>query len=198
MAVLGAYQRRRALRGIFRRRQPASCLFRRRRNRRLAMPRCLRSRPAHGDCRAGQRQQQRSASSRWRELCWRDQRRWAFCCVHVRRQQPCTPGRHLSHVFLRDRSTGITELISVSSAEVAGNASSFGASMTRNGRFVTSSSSANNLVAGDTGAVDVFVRDRFNHTTERVSVSTDGNEGGGGSFGSDISSNANGRFVVFV
>ena len=46
-----------------------------------------------------------------------------------------------------------------------------------NGRYITFSSDANNLVLGDTnGYGDVFVRDRMTGQTSRVSVASDGTE----------------------
>ncbi len=63
-------------------------------------------------------------------------------------------------------------------------------------RFVAFESDATNLVVGDTnGATDVFVHDRENGVTERVSVASDATEGDAGSYSSAIS--ADGRFVAF-
>src|SRR5439155_1170129 len=65
------------------------------------------------------------------------------------------------------------------------------------GRFVTFTSAASNLVSGDTnGADDVFVHDRLTRVTERVSVASDGTEGNDESFRASIS--ADGRVVAFV
>src|SRR5580765_2640983 len=48
------------------------------------------------------------------------------------------------------------------------------------GRFVAFFSDASNLVPGDTNGVgDVFVRDRQNRTTERVSLASSGAEANG-------------------
>jgi Tol biopolymer transport system component len=48
-------------------------------------------------------------------------------------------------------------------------------SISADGRFVAFVSDASNLVSGDTNTLsDVFVRDRQNGTTERVSVDSDG------------------------
>jgi hypothetical protein len=77
-------------------------------------------------------------------------------------------------VFIHDRQTGVTELVSVSSDEAQGNAMSVSPTVSKNGRFVAFYSDATNLVPGDTnGRSDVFVRDRVQGTTERVSVSSD-------------------------
>ncbi len=100
-------------------------------------------------------------------------------------------------VFLRDRVTGTTTLVSRASgvSGAAANSDSFDVSVSDNGRYVAFSSGASNLVAGDTNnAPDVFVRDTVANTTERVSVGFIG-EGSGGSSTPQIS--ADGRFVAF-
>jgi Tol biopolymer transport system component len=66
-------------------------------------------------------------------------------------------------VFVHDRATGLTERVSVDSSGVGGNGYSGGESLSisADGRIVTFSSTATNLVAGDTnGTTDIFVRDR--------------------------------------
>lgn len=76
-------------------------------------------------------------------------------------------------VFVHDRQTGVTERVSVSSSESEGNSDSWEPSISSNGRYVAFLSSADDLVDGDTnGFVDVFVRDRQEGVTERVSVSS--------------------------
>src|SRR5262249_34913438 len=83
----------------------------------------------------------------------------------------------LLDVFVRDLASGVTELVSVDSGGVQGNAPSDSPAISSDGRFVAFVSVATNLVAGDTNSkADVFVRDRQTGTTERVSVSTGGNE----------------------
>ena len=63
-------------------------------------------------------------------------------------------------VFLHDRQTGQTTLVSVSSAGVKGNDGSWAPSISADGRFIAFQSEATNLVPGDTnGQIDVFVRD---------------------------------------
>jgi Tol biopolymer transport system component len=62
-------------------------------------------------------------------------------------------------VFVRDRKTGETERVSLSSHCVQGSGSSGGSSISANGRFLAFGSSASNLVVGDTiDDEDVFVR----------------------------------------
>ncbi len=99
-------------------------------------------------------------------------------------------------VFVRDRQSGATELVSIATGGGQGNWGSFDPSISSDGRFVVFYSSASNFVAGDTNSVeDVFVRDRQNGTTERVSVTTDGVQGNANSALSSIS--ADGRYVAF-
>ncbi len=73
-------------------------------------------------------------------------------------------------IFLRDRTLGTTEMVSVADDESIGNgAIQYGVAMSADGQLVAFSSSATNLVAGDTnGEIDVFVRDRSTSSTRRV------------------------------
>ena len=99
-------------------------------------------------------------------------------------------------VFVYDLQTASIERVSVSSAGAEGNGFSRGSAISADGRYVAFVSSATNLVPGDTNAVsDVFVRDRWLGTTERVSVASDGTEGNGASSSPAIS--ADGRYVAF-
>jgi len=99
-------------------------------------------------------------------------------------------------VFVHDRQTGQTSRVSVSSTGEQGNYSSNAPSMSADGRFVAFESLSGNLVPFDTnGARDVFVHDRYYGQTSRVSMSSTGQEGNGGSWWPSIS--ADGRFVAF-
>jgi archaellum component FlaF (FlaF/FlaG flagellin family) len=85
-------------------------------------------------------------------------------------------------VFIHDRKTGITELVSMSSDDAQGNAPSTRPTVSQNGQFVAFMSGATNLVPGDTnGNVDVFVRDRTVGTTERVSINSEEEQANGNS-----------------
>jgi Tol biopolymer transport system component len=100
-------------------------------------------------------------------------------------------------IFVRDRQAGTTDLISVNFGGVVGNAESSGASISADGRFVAFTSLASNLVGVDTNAkYDVFIRDRQNGTTQRMSVTTAGGQGNDNSYGASIS--ADGRYVAFT
>jgi len=105
---------------------------------------------------------------------------------------------HTQNIFLRDRRFGWTELVSVdSNGEQADSyGASSGPSISADGRYVAFVSVATNLVLGDTnGSPDVFVRDRQNGTTERMSVDSNGVQGYGVCAGVSIS--ADGRYVAF-
>jgi Tol biopolymer transport system component len=98
-------------------------------------------------------------------------------------------------IFVRDRQTGETRRVSVSSAGAGANEHSRNPTLSADGRFVSFSSRASNLVAGDTNrAEDVFVHDRQTGETQRVSVTSAGEEADRSSVGT-IS--ADGRYVGF-
>ena len=102
----------------------------------------------------------------------------------------------LTDVFVRDLVAGTTTRVSVSSGGDEGNGTSNGASISADGRYVAFNSTASNLVAGDSNArTDIFVHDRDNSETTRVSVASDGVQGNFNSSSPDIS--ADGRYVVF-
>ena len=64
-------------------------------------------------------------------------------------------------IFVRDRKTGKTQRVSISSGGAQGDDFSAGPAISANGRFVAFWSGANNLVPGDTnGRSDVFVHTR--------------------------------------
>ena len=65
------------------------------------------------------------------------------------------------------------------------------------GRYVTFSSGATNLVAGDTnGTRDIFVYDLQTGATTLVSVNTSGEQADGG--GNSPAISGDGRYVVFL
>jgi hypothetical protein len=100
-------------------------------------------------------------------------------------------------IFMHDRQTHQTELVSVSTAGVEGNNDSAAPAISSDGRYVVFTSYSTNLVSGDANAVrDVFIRDRQTQTTSRISVSSGGVEGNSESFDPAIS--ADGRYVAFA
>ncbi|HJW12164.1 MAG TPA: hypothetical protein VJ598_10275, partial [Albitalea sp.] len=99
-----------------------------------------------------------------------------------------------SDVFVRLRSTGKTERVSLSTAGQQGNGPSLNPSINGDGQLVAFQSRASNLVPNDqNGLSDIFVRDRGNSTTERVCDTVEPN-----GFSSAPSISANGRFVAFT
>ncbi|HET6164506.1 MAG TPA: hypothetical protein VFG37_12615 [Planctomycetota bacterium] len=98
--------------------------------------------------------------------------------------------------FVHDRTTGVTERISVDDSGAEGDGDSYPTAISADGRFAAIVSDATNLVAGDTnGDTDVFVHDRLLVTTERVSIATSGSEATGASTTASLS--ADGNLVVF-
>ncbi len=103
-------------------------------------------------------------------------------------------------IFVHNRNTGVTTRVSVATDGTQGTGNdidgSFGVSISADGTYVAFDSGATNLVAGDTnGDYDVFVRDRANNTTERVSL--DSNEAQGDYSSVLPSISADGRYVAF-
>jgi Tol biopolymer transport system component len=100
-------------------------------------------------------------------------------------------------VFVRDLLFGTNILISVNTNGISGDGVSTEPAISADGRYVAFTSSANDLVPGDTNnAQNVFVRDLQNGTTMLVSASADGiHTGNGDSYSPQIS--ANGRYVLF-
>ena len=103
----------------------------------------------------------------------------------------------VADIFVRDRAAGTTERVSVAGRKTEANGESSHPAISPDGRFVAFGSLADNLVAGDTNfAPDVFLVDRQAGTTERVSVSSTGEQADNTSDGPAVS--ADGRFVAFA
>ena len=103
----------------------------------------------------------------------------------------------LRDIFVRDRQTGTTTRVSVSSAGAQANAASFRPSISADGRWVAFESNASNLVAGDTnGSSDVFLHDRDAGTTTRRSVASGGAQSDNDSYSPSLS--ADGRWLAFT
>lgn len=100
-------------------------------------------------------------------------------------------------VLVRDRRTGTTSRVSQSTAGVPGDSSSYGQSLSPDGRYVSFTSDATNLVPDDTnGAYDGFVHDRRTGTTSRVTLTNRDTQADARSYAPVISADA--RFVAFV
>ncbi len=106
-----------------------------------------------------------------------------------------TNGRY--DVYVRDRQAGETIRVSVASDGTQGDGDSTWPFISANGRYVAFASAASTLVNDDTnGSADIFVHDREARETSRVSVDSNGSQGGADSRGSSLSSD--GRYVAFT
>jgi Tol biopolymer transport system component len=102
----------------------------------------------------------------------------------------------LLDVFVRDRDSGETILVSVGQDGGSANGGSHFATISADGRYVVFVSDADNLVEQDNnGVADVFVRDLLQGTTRLVSLAATGYSGQGRSGSPSIS--ADGRWIVF-
>lgn len=101
-----------------------------------------------------------------------------------------------SDVFLFDRTTGKTALLSTGADGRSGNGTSFAAGMSADVSRVVFQSRASNLVSNDTnGAWDVFVRDVAAGTNMLISRAKNGGSSTGPATDPRIS--ADGRYVIF-
>lgn len=100
-------------------------------------------------------------------------------------------------IFVHDRQANLTIRVSIHSDDSQATASSARPFISADGLVVVFSSSAPNLVSGDTNnQTDVFLYDFAARTTRRVNLSSAGNQAvGGSSIATSIS--ADGRFVAF-
>jgi Tol biopolymer transport system component len=111
-------------------------------------------------------------------------------------------------VFVYDRATRLTERVNLSSSGVEANRETFRGMLSGNGRFVGFRSRASNLVWGDTNnSLDVFVHDRVTGRTQRISVSSGGDQANSAAFGRDARDSllfsrpflsGSGRFAAFT
>src|SRR5262249_4709569 len=99
-------------------------------------------------------------------------------------------------IFVRDRLTGVTTRVSVSSSGAQANGGSGEVAMSADGNVIAFVSSASNLTADtDAAGDDVFVHDRRTGLTIKVSVSSTGVSGN--SFSDQVAISADGRYVIF-
>jgi Tol biopolymer transport system component len=100
-------------------------------------------------------------------------------------------------LFVRDRQTQTTERVSLAWNGTQGFGHSRAGSISNDGRFVAFGSEAENLVPDDTNnREDYFVRDRLLGITERVNLSSSGEQANEHSLGGAVISD-DGRFVAF-
>jgi flagellin-like hook-associated protein FlgL len=99
--------------------------------------------------------------------------------------------------FIKDTLTGVTTRISTDSAGNQSNGGSTVTALSADGRYVAFSSSASNLVAGDSNGVqDAFIKDTLTGVTTRISTDSSGNQAAGGQSLVNALS-ADGRYVAF-
>jgi hypothetical protein len=107
-------------------------------------------------------------------------------------------------VFLRDRLTGQTKLVSVNASGTGpGNSFSGSPVITPDGRYVAFKSSASNLVSDDSSTMshgDVYVRDMLLGMTRQVSrnLSNTGRGNGESGWNDPLAISADGRFIAFI
>jgi Tol biopolymer transport system component len=102
----------------------------------------------------------------------------------------------LGDVFLKDMLSGVTIRLSTDATGGQANGRSFSPCISGDGRYVTFTSDADNLVPGDTnGHSDIFVKDLASGAIARVSMGSTGEEANGDCGEPAISSN--GRYIVF-
>ncbi len=100
-------------------------------------------------------------------------------------------------VFVRDMATTSTVLVSVGTNGLSGDNLSTEPALSADGRYVAFSSSADNLVPGDTNrAQDVFLRDLQAGTTTLISLNSAGTAPANGASYSPVIS-TDGRFILF-
>ena len=104
-------------------------------------------------------------------------------------------GNGVADIFLRDLQLGTNERVSVDTMGGDPDLNSWTPDISADGRYVMFHSAANDLVPGDGGMVDIFVRDRQLSQTIRVTGDFMGGDPDGNSYGANIS--ADGRHVAF-
>jgi dipeptidyl aminopeptidase/acylaminoacyl peptidase len=99
-------------------------------------------------------------------------------------------------IFVKDRTTGAIERVSISSSGTQANEDSLKPRISGDGRYVVFYTYSSNLDASDTtGNADVYLYDRTNDTLDFISANTSGVTGSGGAHDPDVSDD--GRFISF-
>jgi uncharacterized repeat protein (TIGR01451 family) len=107
---------------------------------------------------------------------------------------------NLRHIFARNLASNQTELVSIDFAGTGpGSDYSFNPVISEDGAVAAFKSFSTNLstVPDDASTGDVFVRNLTNHTTQLVSVNTNGTATGNGDSGDYIAVSGDGRYIVF-
>ncbi len=104
----------------------------------------------------------------------------------------------MTDVFLFDRDTGLTRRVSVNSNGAQANQWSEVPAISADGRWITYTSYATNLVDNDTnGAIDVFLFDRDTGRTRQVSVNSNGAPANGNGQSRFPAISAGGRWIAY-
>ena len=100
-------------------------------------------------------------------------------------------------IFRKDLQTGEVSRVSTSASGAQGDANSFTARVSSDGRFIVFSSLSSNMVSGDTnGVTDIFLKDMLTGDVTRVSTTATGAQSSGGT--SVVPSlTPDGRFLLF-
>lgn len=103
---------------------------------------------------------------------------------------------NINDIFLRDRVNQTITRINVAQDGTQADGSVHLNGMSDNGQYIVFSSTASNLVSGDTNDHnDIFVYDRIAQTTRQISVASDGTQANSDSFSGSIS--GDGRYVSY-
>ncbi len=103
-------------------------------------------------------------------------------------------------IYLRDRQTGTTKLISTATDGGPSDSGSVDPSMTPDGRYIAFSAFSDDIAPGDDNHnQDIVVRDTVTGTTRIASVASDGSQQvGAGNPSAQPAISADGRFVAFI
>lgn len=120
----------------------------------------------------------------------------AFTCDYDNLVADDTNGE--PHVFVHDRETGTTELVSVrADGSPASRVNNVNTSVSADGRFVTFGANDARITPTSISSYNVYVRDRQTASTERVSVRSDGRENPGAIY-ADARITPDGRYVAYA
>jgi hypothetical protein len=107
------------------------------------------------------------------------------------------------HVYRRDRTTGVTALVTFAKSGAASAAGGFAPSVSADGRYVAFASTGSDFVDGDTNArVDIFLRDMDSGVTRMVSADQTGAPANLGAAANNVAGKReisdDGRYVAFA
>ncbi len=119
-----------------------------------------------------------------------------YVTFHSRATNLVSPATSRQNVFMRDMQTGTTTLVSANTVGVEGDNDSYRSIISADGRYITFSSEASDLVSPATSGEQVFMRDMQTGTTTLVSANASGVQGDNDSYSPCIS--ADGRYVAFA